>query len=174
MTTLTELDRSNIPELESTEKYAVLVYYKTGDAVVEEISSLLTSTDDSVLLNANWFKCCVHPEENVNYVGASIAAVVGIDIENLKENVFAVMLEEKGKKFGNTVKSPLDKEALKTWLQSVQDGTATPSIKSEERLSNDEFPDKKGLTKLVASAFDEIVMNPARDVFVDIYADWCG
>ena len=172
---LSELDRIHIPQLESTEKYAVLLYYKKDDALVEELSTLLeASKDDTILSNANWFKSCVFPEESANYVGASIAAVVGIDIENVKENIVAVMLEEKGKKFGTNIKTPIDKEALKTWLKSVQDGTAVPSIKSEDRLPNDEYPTHKGLTKLVATAFDEIVMDSTKDVFVDLYADWCG
>ncbi|KAG2389184.1 hypothetical protein C9374_014584 [Naegleria lovaniensis] len=175
---LQELERSHVPQLEDTDKYSLIFYYneQTEADLVKEVDTLLEQNkDDSVLSNAYWFKSNIHPE-TINYIGASIANVIGIDLEGeMKNNLCAVMLGTKGKKFMTSLKTPLDKEALKTWLASVQDGTAKAEVRSEPRPPNDEYPGKKGLKKLVATAFDEIVLDSHdKDVFVDIYADWCG
>nr|CAG4711254.1 unnamed protein product [Naegleria fowleri] len=174
---LEELDRSHVSQLEDTEKFSLLFYYngESESDLVKELEALLDQNkDDQVLSNAFWFKSNINPD-TINFIGASIANVIGIDLEDeIKNNLCAIMLSKKGKKFMYSLKTPVDKEALKTWLQSVQDGTAKAEVRSEPRPPNDEYPGSKGLKKLVASAFDEIVLDEQKDVFVDIYADWCG
>merc|ERR1719324_489749 len=45
---------------------------------------------------------------------------------------------------------------------------------SAERPPNDENASIPGLTVVVASSFEELVIASNKHAFVDIYADWCG
>lgn len=134
---LEELDRSHVSQLEDTEKFSLLFYYngESESDLVKELEALLDQNkDDQVLSNAFWFKSNINPD-TINFIGASIANVIGIDLEDeIKNNLCAVMLSKKGKKFMYSLKTPVDKEALKTWLQSVQDGTAKAEVRSEPRF----------------------------------------
>lgn len=47
-------------------------------------------------------------------------------------------------------------------------------VKTAERPLNDLDPEHPGLTVVTKSSFEEICLNPDREVFLDIYADWCG
>jgi len=59
---------------------------------------------------------------------------------------------------------------VKAFVSSVLSGTAKPFIKSEPVP---EFNDQP-VTVVVATNFEEIVMDETKDVLVEFYAPWCG
>ena len=48
------------------------------------------------------------------------------------------------------------------------------TLKSEDREINDDYPGKKGLKKIVALGFEQVVLDVERDVFVVVFTDWYG
>ena len=46
--------------------------------------------------------------------------------------------------------------------------------KSGLRPPGDRHEKHPGLTVVVADSFEELVLDPTKHVFVDVYADWCG
>ncbi|GAB5355043.1 hypothetical protein AAMO2058_000172100 [Amorphochlora amoebiformis] len=59
---------------------------------------------------------------------------------------------------------------LSAFLQSVIDGKAEPTYKSEEIPESQEGP----VHVLVGKEFDKIVKDSTKDVLVEFYAPWCG
>ncbi|XP_065172570.1 protein disulfide-isomerase [Atheta coriaria] len=65
----------------------------------------------------------------------------------------------------------LSAESLKEFVQAFLDG------KLKQHLLSQELPedwDKEPVKVLVASNFDEVVMDKTKDVLVEFYAPWCG
>lgn len=50
----------------------------------------------------------------------------------------------------------------------------TVHIKSADRPKDDADPNHPGITIVTANSFDEIVLNKEKDVFLDVWASWCG
>merc|ERR1719277_75922 len=69
-------------------------------------------------------------------------------------------------------KEPASAKDVKALLDSVKAGKAKPFHKSAEAPK--EPVDANGVVTLVGSTFDEYVMDPKKDVFVEFYAPWCG
>jgi thioredoxin 1 len=68
----------------------------------------------------------------------------------------------------------ISEQLMKEFCQNFIDGKLLPFVKSQDRPENDADPTHPGLTIVVSSSFDEIVLNEEKDVFLDVYADWCG
>jgi len=61
-------------------------------------------------------------------------------------------------------------ESLSKFVKGWEDGSLAPTLKSAEPPA-----DNDGHVKVVVGkTFNEIVMDPAKDVFVEFYAPWCG
>jgi len=69
---------------------------------------------------------------------------------------------------------PQDKEytlaALTKYIKAFVDGTLPPTVKSEDVPEKNDEPVKI----IVGKTFDEIVLDPTKDVLVEFYAPWCG
>ncbi|KAL9653404.1 hypothetical protein ABK040_002040 [Willaertia magna] len=173
-----ELDRESVPLLEDIIKYSILFYYdeSTEQDCTNEFEKWVTEdANDDVLSQFQWFKANTS-STNPNLLGASIGNFLSLDFSNnTSPNLFAVKLESKGEKYSFPTRiTSLDKATIKQWLKDVLDGKATKMVKSEERPENDEYHGKVGLKKLVCNSFNDLVLNNDNDVFVDLYADWCG
>ncbi|EKX50253.1 hypothetical protein GUITHDRAFT_85427 [Guillardia theta CCMP2712] len=81
---------------------------------------------------------------------------------------------EKGmSKYKGPTKDTLTKDGeLAKFLSSYLNGELKPHRKSEKLPAN--VVDEHGVTTLVGANFDEIVMDPSKDVLVEFYAPWCG
>jgi len=64
----------------------------------------------------------------------------------------------------------LSVESLKTFLADFNDGKLEPFLKSEPIPESQDGP----VTVLVGKNFEQIVMDPSKDVLVKFYAPWCG
>ncbi|GAX73180.1 hypothetical protein CEUSTIGMA_g633.t1 [Chlamydomonas eustigma] len=76
---------------------------------------------------------------------------------------------EKNKKFRYT--GELTEAALSAFANSVLDDTAKADYKS---APIPEEPEDGGVTVVVGKNFDDIVMDPSKDVLLEVYAPWCG
>jgi protein disulfide-isomerase A1 len=82
----------------------------------------------------------------------------------------AVAIEHEGRHFAYDEEAEINGETMAKWVKTYLSGELAPTIKSEP------LPDNTGksLTKLVAKNFDEIALDPKKDVLVEFYAPWCG
>jgi protein disulfide-isomerase A1 len=77
---------------------------------------------------------------------------------------------EKNQKFGFPSEE-VTVETLTSFAQSIVDGTAQATYKS---AAIPDEPTDEGVTVVVGKNFDSIVMDPTKDVLLEVYAPWCG
>lgn len=68
------------------------------------------------------------------------------------------------------LKEPLSEEALTKFLANILAKKAKPHYKSAAAPQATE----DGVTILTGDTFEQIAMDPKKDVFVEFYAPWCG
>jgi len=59
---------------------------------------------------------------------------------------------------------------LKSFLKGFTDGTLSPTLKSQDPPA----PNDEPVTVVVGKTFEQIVLDPTKDVLVEFYAPWCG
>jgi len=97
-----------------------------------------------------------------------LAEFMGITNDMLP--VLRAILPAEMKKYECTTKpASLTVDIIGEFVESVKTGKIAPVLKSEEPVEND-----GPLTVLVGKNFDQIVMDPTKDVLVKFYAPWCG
>lgn len=80
-----------------------------------------------------------------------------------------VIMDESDKKYIMDAEFTSDGKAFAAFVKSYFDGEVEPFIKSEP------VPESQGaLKKVVGKNWDDIVMNSDADVFIKMYAPWCG
>ncbi|XP_051909952.1 protein disulfide-isomerase A4 isoform X2 [Hippocampus zosterae] len=85
------------------------------------------------------------------------------------EEVNVGILAEGGKKFAMEP-DEFDSDVLREFVMAFKKGKLQPIIKSQPVPKNN-----KGAVKVVVGkTFDEIVMDPQKDVLIEFYAPWCG
>jgi protein disulfide isomerase family A protein 3 len=62
-----------------------------------------------------------------------------------------------------------DSDAAATFVSNWLAGSVKPYIRSQPRPTQGE-----GATVVVGETFEEIVMDPSKDVLIEFYAPWCG
>jgi len=81
-----------------------------------------------------------------------------------------LVLEDRQAKRNYIFKEELTVASLKTFIQSYVDGSLMPTVKSEATPEKNDGPVKI----VVGNTWDQMVMDPTKDVMVEIYAPWCG
>eukprot|EP00002_Diphylleia_rotans_P039233 TRINITY_DN905_c0_g1_i1.p2 TRINITY_DN905_c0_g1~~TRINITY_DN905_c0_g1_i1.p2 ORF type:complete len:224 (+),score=48.48 TRINITY_DN905_c0_g1_i1:552-1223(+) len=66
--------------------------------------------------------------------------------------------------------SPIDADHVNAWVGGVLDGSTLPSIRSEPIPEKNDGP----VLTVVGKTFEELVLREPRDVFIKLYAPWCG
>uniref|UniRef100_A0A0K6S7V7 Thioredoxin domain-containing protein n=1 Tax=Chromera velia CCMP2878 TaxID=1169474 RepID=A0A0K6S7V7_9ALVE len=69
---------------------------------------------------------------------------------------------------------PSSVEEVVAFAKAANEGTATKFIKSQTRPPNDADPAHPGITVVTAKSFDELVLDPKMNSFLDVWAEWCG
>ncbi|CEP18291.1 hypothetical protein [Parasitella parasitica] len=90
----------------------------------------------------------------------------------LKEQwpAFAIQHLDTGAKFPLDQSKPVTFENLEIFLQDYVDGKIKATVKSAEAPA-----DNNGSVKVVvANEFVDIVLDKSKDVFLEVYAPWCG
>jgi protein disulfide-isomerase A1 len=83
-------------------------------------------------------------------------------------------LKDKGKKYATADDIVLSAKLVREYADQFLKGDLKTHVKSQARPKDDADPSHKGIKIVVASSFDEIVLDETKDVFFDVYADWCG
>ncbi|XP_034017272.1 protein disulfide-isomerase A4-like [Thalassophryne amazonica] len=85
------------------------------------------------------------------------------------EEVNVGILSDGGKKFAMEP-DDFDAEVLRDFVLAFKKGKLSPIIKSQPTPKNNKGPVKV----VVGKTFEEIVMDPQKDVLIEFYAPWCG
>lgn len=83
---------------------------------------------------------------------------------------FGVQKLDDGSKFPLIDKKATDAAAVEELIASVVDGSAQPYIKSAVAPESNDGPVKV----VVSTEFKDIVLDPKKNVFLEVYAPWCG
>jgi protein disulfide-isomerase A1 len=92
---------------------------------------------------------------------------------NLKADkfpAFAIQDTVNNKKFPYDQEAVISLETIEKFVQDFVDGKVEPSIKSEPIPEKQEGP----VQIVVATNYDDIVLDDAKDVLIEFYAPWCG
>ncbi|KAI9333202.1 disulfide-isomerase [Zopfochytrium polystomum] len=92
---------------------------------------------------------------------------------NLKEGVwpaFAIQETKDMLKFPFDQEKDITQEAIAAFVSDYLDGKLQPSLKSEPIPASNDGPVKV----VVHDNFKDIVLDSKKDVFLEIYAPWCG
>jgi protein disulfide-isomerase A1 len=91
---------------------------------------------------------------------------------NLKETWPGLVIQDtvKQTKYPLDQSTPYTEEIIKAHIAEFVDGKLDPSLKSEKAPEDNEGPVKI----VVGSTYDSIVLDKSRDVFLELYAPWCG
>jgi protein disulfide-isomerase A1 len=66
------------------------------------------------------------------------------------------------------------KEHIESWLRLWDEGALAPDLKSEDPPKGGAWSEETGITTVVGTTFDELVLTKEKDVLVLFYAPWCG
>ncbi|KAJ3610539.1 hypothetical protein NHX12_022631 [Muraenolepis orangiensis] len=92
-----------------------------------------------------------------------------LELSDSGEEVNVAILGEDGKKFAMEPEE-FDSEVLRDFVLAFKKGKVKAVIKSQPLPKNNKGPVKV----VVGNNFDDIVMDPAKDVLIEFYAPWCG
>ncbi|XP_069072345.1 protein disulfide-isomerase A4 isoform X2 [Pleurodeles waltl] len=85
------------------------------------------------------------------------------------EEVNVGLLDASGKKYAMEPEE-FDSDVLREFILLFKKGKLTPIVKSQPVPKNNKAPVKV----VVGKTFDQIVMDPKKDVLLEFYAPWCG
>ncbi|GFO31601.1 protein disulfide-isomerase [Plakobranchus ocellatus] len=86
------------------------------------------------------------------------------------EELNVVLLGPDGQKFPMEPMEEYDSDDLKEFLDKYKKGKLKPYLKSQRPPKKQSGP----VTVVVGSTFEKIVMDPTKDVLIELYAPWCG
>jgi len=104
-----------------------------------------------------------------NDIQGKLAEFMGVTDDDLP--TLRCILPEKMTKFAypEAIKE-MTSESIGKWIDSIKDGSLKPHLKSDPVPENNDG----GVTVIVGTEFEKIVMDPTKDVLVKYYAPWCG
>jgi len=104
-------------------------------------------------------------------IQTKLAEFVGVTKDMLPTLRLIQPTEEGIKKFRYDEKlSDLSVENLGQWVEEFRSGKLSPFLKSEEIPETQEG----AVHVVVGKSFEQVVMDPTKDVLVKYYAPWCG
>ncbi|XP_072306799.1 protein disulfide-isomerase A4 isoform X1 [Eucyclogobius newberryi] len=92
-----------------------------------------------------------------------------LSLSDSGEEVNVGILADGGKKYAMEPEE-MDSDVLRDFVRAFKKGKLKPIIKSQPLPKNNKGPVKV----VVGKTFDEIVMDPQKDVLIEFYAPWCG
>jgi len=93
------------------------------------------------------------------YIGVGAADLPSVRIHDTRVDL---------KKYN--MSGPITVESILAFVADWENGRLRPHLKSEEIPTEQ----KEAVFTLVGKAFNDIVMDPTKDVLVEFYAPWCG
>ena len=71
------------------------------------------------------------------------------------------------------LKGELTEASLRAFLKEYLEGKAEPTLKSQDVPTEEDFA-ASAVKTVVSKSWEEVVLDPSRDVLVKYYAEWCG
>ena len=107
--------------------------------------------------------------DKTNDIQGKLAEFMGVSDDDLP--TLRCIIPEKMSKYAfDGAPKEMTVETIGKWIDSIKDGSVKPHLKSDPvPESND-----AGVTVVVGTEFEKIVMDPTKDVLVKYYAPWCG
>ncbi|XP_054478560.1 protein disulfide-isomerase A4 [Anoplopoma fimbria] len=93
----------------------------------------------------------------------------GLGLSDSGEEVNVGILADEGKRFAMEPEE-FDSDVLREFVMAFKKGKLKPIIKSQPVPKNNKGPVKV----VVGKTFEDIVMDPQKDVLIEFYAPWCG
>jgi protein disulfide-isomerase A1 len=148
-----------------------------GDLKQHNLLFAAKSAADFETINA------AYTEAAKGFKGKLLFVLVDCDVEDNKRvmeffgiteedcpDMRVINMEKNMAKFAPEGKADLSKEGVEAFVNGVLDGTIKRHLKSEEVPDNSD----KAVKVIVGKNFDDIVLDPTKNVFVEFYAPWCG
>lgn len=101
-------------------------------------------------------------------IQARLAEFIGVTEADLP-SLWALLPGEMKKFKSEVAPADLTVDSVTKFVDDVQSGAIKPYLKSAEPEAND-----GPLTVVVGKNFEELVLDPTKDVLVKFYAPWCG
>lgn len=90
----------------------------------------------------------------------------------VKKGTFpAFVVDKSGEHFVLPEDTEISEASVSALCEGVIAGTVAKTVRSEEAPAEHTV---NGLTTVVGSTFDELVVNAGKDVLIEFYAPWCG
>lgn len=91
---------------------------------------------------------------------------------NLKEEwpAFGVQNPITNVKFPYDQTTPITQEGVQKFIAGILDGSIKPSLKTEKEPVPNDGPVKV----VVGTTYESVVLDKSKDVFLEVYAPWCG
>jgi len=106
---------------------------------------------------------------NNKVFGGLLSGELGGDRSATSGKPMVVVLDENDKKYIMEEEFTPDGKSLRAFIEQYLAGDIEPFVKSEA------VPETQGPNvKVVGKNFDEVVLNSDADVFIKMYAPWCG
>jgi len=141
-----------------------LIFFRTGSDNDAEYNKIFEEA-----ANAHKGKILFSYSDKSNDIQSKLADFMGVtdaDLPQLRAIVPSGM-----KKFACPTKAEdLTVENIGQFIDDIKSGAVKPHLKSEPVPE----PNDGGVLTLVGSQWEEIVMDPTKDVLVKYYAPWCG
>jgi len=127
------------------------------DEYIQRVFSIAESTRGQLnWVYIDWSKYSKHAEK----VGLSGKVVPSIAIEDFATE----------QHFSYDETAELTTEKISAWVDQFLNQQLKPTVRSDPIPESNEGPVKV----VVANSFNDVVLNPNDDVFVEFYAPWCG
>ncbi|TPX33927.1 hypothetical protein SmJEL517_g03369 [Synchytrium microbalum] len=135
------------------------------------LAYFFTATDDQ---KASWIESIAKEfKADINFVYIDAVKFGGHAKNlNLKEDwpAFAIQRPAEGTKYPMDQSKPVDEASVRAFVTDFVKGNVAPSMKSEPEPESNDGPVKI----IVGTNYEKIVMDASKDVFLELYAPWCG
>merc|ERR1712226_332744 len=110
-----------------------------------------------------------YAESAKSFKGKLLFVLVDCDVEENCPDMRVINMEKNMAKYAPEA-ADLTTAGITGFVNGVLDGTIKRHLKSEEVPDNAD----NAVKVIVGKNFDELVMDPTKNVFVEFYAPWCG
>ncbi|PFX20618.1 Protein disulfide-isomerase A4 [Stylophora pistillata] len=91
-------------------------------------------------------------------------------LDDSGEEINVGCFDDKNRKYRMEPDDEFDEDSLREFVENFKNGNIEAIVKSQPAPKKNTGP----VTVVVGNTFEEIVMDPKKDVLIELYAPWCG